>query len=627
MGRSLLAAGAATGLTAVALVGLAALLPLSPGPGTTWYAVALVVLGAVPLVLGWLVLRRARVVGALLCWTGVVPVGVALTDVWAAVAQTSPDAVPAGPLLAAVHEASWVWLYVLPALVVLHFPDGRLPGPRWRAVPVVLVTAGVAMLALSLAGEVPVAVGAAVLLTIIGGLVATAASVVVRRQRTQDPVEREQLRWMSLTGLALPAALLLCWASYLLLRQPDLVLVGLALAWVVLPVATWVAVVHHGLYDVDRVRSTVVVGAIVTGAALLGWTAATVTVGALVGGRSPALAAAVAAVLVLALLPLVPRLSRAVERRLWPQRAVVRDAVLGLLRDVRAGTAAPELLEETLRGVLGAPGLRVAYGEPAAVEVHDPAAVPVRLGDRTVALLTGVPPAHRAVLADVEGAVAQVAELARMRAEVVAALRETEESRRRLQAIGYEERRRLERDLHDGAQQRLVSLGMNLRVAQRHLAADDQATRELIDTAVAELGTAVGELRQLAHGIRPACLDDGLGPALAPLGRSGPVPVSVRVAAGTLPDPVATTAYYVVMEAVTNAVKHASSSRIAVEVEQRGAHLAVLVEDDGSGGADSTGLGAGLAGLRDRVTAAGGTFALHSPPGRGTRLEVLLPCA
>jgi signal transduction histidine kinase len=194
-----------------------------------------------------------------------------------------------------------------------------------------------------------------------------------------------------------------------------------------------------------------------------------------------------------------------------------------------------------------------------------------------------------------------------------------------LQDVGYAERRRLAQDLHDGAQQRLVSLGLNLRVAQRHLGPGDGQTNELIDAAVAELGTAVSELRQLAHGIRPACLDDGLGPALAPLTQTAPVPVTVDVAVGTLPDTVAATAYYVVMEAVTNALKHAAASQVTVSVSERDGHLAVLVADDGRGGADVR--GHGWSGVVDRVTAANGTFDLMSPPERGTRLEVLLPCA
>lgn len=664
MGRTPAPALAATGLSAIAVAGLVALVLDRPGTTSLWYAAQLV-LSAVPLVLGWLILRHARslpargegarTIGTLLCCMGLVGAVTTLGDAWAASGTAEPGRV-LDAWLVTVYEALWVLLYAVPALLVLLFPTGRLPSRRWRPVVGVLVATVPLMVLLSASGPDPLgrplegvprplAVPAVLvpahtvasvvcLLAILGVLVAAAASAVVRR-RSSDPVERAQLRWNGLAGMSLPAALLLCWASYLLLRGPDLVVVGLALVWVALPTVTWVAVVHHNLYDVDRVRVTVVLATLLTVAALVAWTAATVVVGALVGRHSPVVAAVVATVLVLGLLPLRPWLGRVVGRRLYPRRAALHDAVSSLLREVRAGTAVPEDLDGTLARALGTPGLRVGYLRPGgAARTHEGEVLgtgagtwPVRLGGRDVAIVTGVAPVDHALLAEVADSVAHVAELVGLRMEATAALREAEESRRRLQAIGYEERRRLERDLHDGAQQRLVSLGMTLRVAQRHLSERDAETYALLDEAVAQLGTAVSELRQLAHGIRPACLDDGLGPALAPLCRSAPVPVQVQVEAGELPDAVATTAYYAVMEAVTNAVKHASASRIAVRVERMGQGLAVVVADDGIGGAEVVALGAGLAGVRDRVRAAGGTFGLRSPAGGGTTLEVLLPCA
>jgi signal transduction histidine kinase len=169
-----------------------------------------------------------------------------------------------------------------------------------------------------------------------------------------------------------------------------------------------------------------------------------------------------------------------------------------------------------------------------------------------------------------------------------------------------------------------VSLGMALRLAQRHL--DDGTTdmNGLIDQAVAELGTAVVELRQIAHGLRPSSLDDGLHAALAALTQHVPIPVRLDVLPESLPDDVATTAYFVTSEAITNAVKHADASRIDVRIARSNGRLEVRITDDGSGGALAT--GSGLAGLSDRVHALGGALALHSSDGRGTTVEATVPC-
>lgn len=249
------------------------------------------------------------------------------------------------------------------------------------------------------------------------------------------------------------------------------------------------------------------------------------------------------------------------------------------------------------------------------------------LGGRTVGAIAWSGPLSRQLLREVAGAVALVVEVVRLRLELSRALRDVEASRARLLRIGYDERRRLERDLHDGAQQRLVSLGMSLRLAQRHLGDGSVDLDGLLDQSVAELGTAVAELRQVAQGLRPSALDDGLHPALSSLTRTVPLPIDLHIAADqAVPDDIAATAYYVVSEAVTNAVKHAGAARIGLRVVQDDGRLCVRVEDDGRGGA-SVRPGSGLAGLADRVAAAGGSLLVHSPAGGGTVVEAVLPCA
>jgi signal transduction histidine kinase len=202
------------------------------------------------------------------------------------------------------------------------------------------------------------------------------------------------------------------------------------------------------------------------------------------------------------------------------------------------------------------------------------------------------------------------------------ALAETRASRQRLVVATDAERRRFERDLHDGAQQRLVAIGIRLRLAQQDATPTDPLQRAVGD-AVRDLQEAIAELRNLAAGVRPQGLDEGLSTALRALTNTSPVPVDLHVTMAPLPDAVASTAYYVAAEALANALKHANPQVLTVDIDQADGTLTVSVCDDGQGGAV---LGAGLAGLRDRVTALGGSLSLESSHGAGTRVEARLPC-
>jgi signal transduction histidine kinase len=188
-------------------------------------------------------------------------------------------------------------------------------------------------------------------------------------------------------------------------------------------------------------------------------------------------------------------------------------------------------------------------------------------------------------------------------------------------------RRRFEHDLHDGAQQRLVSLALHLRTTVR--AAVPPGAAELtaqLDGIAADLGGVLDELREIARGLHPAVLaDGGLRPALKALARRSAVPVRLDARIDErLPEPVELAAYYVVAEALTNTAKHADASVVDVDVAVGEGVLRVRVSDDGRGGADLTG-GSGLVGLTDRVEALGGRISLHSPPGAGTTVQIVLP--
>jgi signal transduction histidine kinase len=200
--------------------------------------------------------------------------------------------------------------------------------------------------------------------------------------------------------------------------------------------------------------------------------------------------------------------------------------------------------------------------------------------------------------------------------------------RARIVAAADQSRRRVERDLHDGVQQRLVSLTLALRRAAKRVPAELPELRDVVSQTAEGLNEATEELREIARGIHPAILTQGgLAPALRTLARRSAVPVEVTVEnEQRLPEHVEVAAYYVVAEALANAVRHASASSVSIDVASEDGSLRVHVRDDGIGGADPD-RGSGLIGLSDRVEALGGSIAVESPPGRGTSLEVVLPVA
>ena len=252
----------------------------------------------------------------------------------------------------------------------------------------------------------------------------------------------------------------------------------------------------------------------------------------------------------------------------------------------------------------------------------------VRLEDRLVAAIV-----HDSSLLDDPGlvrAVSAAAALAleneRLDAELRAKVDELRASRTRIIEVTLAERRRLERDLHDGAQQRLVSVALGLRLVQDRLRDDPGAVRELLEAADGELEAALAELRELARGIHPAVLSDrGLDAALEALASRAPLPVDLDARVRErLPEPVELAAYFVIAEALTNVAKYANASRATVRAVRHDGRLLVEVSDDGVGGADPSS-GSGLRGLADRVAALDGTLELRSTGGRGTVLRADIP--
>jgi signal transduction histidine kinase len=299
-------------------------------------------------------------------------------------------------------------------------------------------------------------------------------------------------------------------------------------------------------------------------------------------------------------------------------------------------------LREALARTLGDPDLSLAYALPNGGFVDAdgrPLSLPSDSRAHTVLRADGEPIAaliHDPVLADrphvieAAGAAARFAiQNERLRAEVRAQLEEVRASRARIVEAGDKERVRVERDLHDGAQQRLLSLSLALRMAEQRLGpSPDPELRDTIEAAKSELDHAIDEIRELARGIHPAILtDEGLAPALESLAERAPVPTHVaRAPSERFAAPVEATAYFVVSEALTNAARHASATGIRITADRRDGLLLVEVADDGIGGADLKN-GTGLRGLSDRVAAAGGRLRIDSPSGQGTRVVAEIPCA
>jgi signal transduction histidine kinase len=298
-------------------------------------------------------------------------------------------------------------------------------------------------------------------------------------------------------------------------------------------------------------------------------------------------------------------------------------------------------VREMLAESLGDRTLSIAYWLPDRQTFVDEAGRPVELPDPgsgrawTAVERNGVRVAaivHDAALdtgPELVQAAAAAAALAldneRLKADLRARVEELRVSRVRIVEAADAARRRLERDLHDGAQQQLVSLALDLRLLKARLR--DTEAEPLVDALAEKLAVALGELRELARGIHPAILTDrGLGPAIEALASRVPVPVTAEVEVRErLSAPIEAAAYFVVAEALTNIVKYARATEAAVEIRRDGDLVTVEVVDDGVGGA-RIGAGSGLRGLQDRLAALDGTLQVESPPGGGTRLAARIPC-
>ena len=318
---------------------------------------------------------------------------------------------------------------------------------------------------------------------------------------------------------------------------------------------------------------------------------------------------------------------------------LARGGLADLFRDLKTTRGVD--LQDALAKTLGDPSLIVAYRLPGSLGYADadgrPVLVPPVAADRSTAKVESDGVELAALVYDssldddpeligaVRAAAGMALENERLHAEAATRLAEVQASRERIVAASDAERRRLERNLHDGAQQRLVALSLQLRLLEGRVG-DDPSAQELVSSASTQLAQSLAELRELARGIHPAVLNHGLEAALDSLAARSTVPTTVTYEGdGPLPEPVELAAYFVASEALANVAKYAHATSARVRFSHVGRRAVIEIADDGVGGADDSG-GSGLRGLADRVEALDGHLRVVSPPGAGTVVIAELPC-
>ena len=542
-----------------------------------------------------------------------------------------------------------VWLVLLAA--ALHFtPTGRALSPRWHAAMVTTAVAGAMWFAMKMVHSVPLndpfagvrnpwarrfptVLDGLYFLTVMvanAGVVVGAVSLFVRIRRSRGD-ERRQLQWMFLVAIVFPLLILATFAAALTDHQA-IVNITAGLFVFIVPVAAGASVLRFRLYDVDRILSraaTYVLVSLVLGAVFV---TLAVGLGQLLGSvdsesRAGGLVASVATVAIAA--PVHRFVQRALDRRFNRRRFSATNLVREYLKEPSPQTG----IEQLFQLALGDPNLHIAYwvdgsqwvassGQRTEVDDQD---LVVQRHSRPVACVHFD---HSIVETELVHTVANqaIAELdnVALRAAVALQLVEVRESRARIVAAHLSERHRLERNLHDGAQQRLLGLAFELRAAE--LSRDGERLSSAVCTAIDQLRVAVEELRDLANGLHPQMLSDGgLAATMEDLASRTPVPLHIHATPDRFAPDVEAAIWFVACEAITNAVKHAHPSCVDVRVEHCGEEVRLVVEDDGVGGADPT--GRGLQGIADRAEAAGGRLAVSARLPRGTTISVELPCA
>lgn len=620
--------------------------------------------------------RRDHPIGWLLLGAGILwQLEHVAGDLRVLLAVERPD-LPGAAASAWAFDVLWIAPVCLVPLIVLLFPTGRLPAPRWRPVLAALgVASGALFVAVGLrpgpftntpGTNNPLGItgleGVIEPLEAIGNLlvaasfIAALASLAVRRQ-SGDVETRQQLKWIIVAMVGIVLAYMA--AGVLEASGTDAGTLGIVrtVPLVLLPSACGIAIISHQLFDIDLVISKLFVYSGLTAGIIAVYVTVVVGVGTLLGASDePNLGLAVVAMagVALAFEPARRFMQRIADRAVYGRRATPYDALASMTRTVSGDHDPDDVLQRMAMAIAEATGGRaevwladadglrrsaswpgltddpgsepLPLGAPILIHGAD-ATFPVRRGTTVLGALTVTKPrgemvtrAEQRLLADLADSAAFVLDNARL-------VEDLRSSRQRLVAAQDSERRRVERNLHDGAQQRLLELALTLRRAERQVAINGSGdAKESLRDANAQLAGALSELRDLARGIHPAILtEQGLAAALGSMAARLPMRAHLELAVDRrLSSAVESTAYFVVSEAIANVVKHAGDASLRITACHGERGLRVEVADDGAGGADAT--GAGLQGLSDRVAALGGRFEIDSPPGGGTRVVAVLPC-
>jgi len=560
--------------------------------------------------------------------------------------------------LPALDFVMWleVWLWVVPVVLTLFFlpllfPDGKPISPRWWLLaPLVLVGFGLGLFGIHV-GQV---------LGVIGVLLATVSLFIRYRRAGQD--ERQQIRWFAFAGLGLAVVAVSGIIVGALVYHNNTVVfnpvfdVLTPLAFTALAASLGIAVLRYHLYDIDVfLRQALVYGSLVVLISVV-YFLTVVSVGSRLGlpRNDPAAGVAVGAIIALAFQPLRRRLQRLANRLVYGKRATPYEVLSQFSKRMSEMYATDELptrmaqvLSEGTTADSATVWLRVSHElrraaswpadavGPSTLQLQGDElppidgvaeAVPVRyqgelLGALTVSKREPMTPTERRLLTDLAREAGLVLKNTRLTAELVQRLDELQASRQRLVTAQDTERRRLERNLHDGAQQNLVALKLKIALLKNLAATEPQRAQVALDELTGDANEAIETLRELARGLYPPILaQDGLLAAVEAQARRTPVPV--EVAGGPLPRYSQETeagVYFCVLEALQNMVKHANATKATVRIEQRDGRLVFSVTDDGRG--------SGMQNMQDRIEVLGGELQVESSPGAGTLLTGSIPVA
>jgi signal transduction histidine kinase len=591
--------------------------------------------------------------------------------IWAVLAHDSP--------LALGEFAAWfpAWLWIPgtsgAAFILLLFPDGHLLSARWRWVVglaiagVVLGSGGFALIPgplenfravpnpFGLASEQPITT-----ITLVGeaiyavAFILSAVAVGMRFRRSRGD-ERLQMKWLVAAAAFLAVTLVSSLVDQIANPEPgaqnslwvSLVVIS---GFASLPIAMGFAILKYRLYDIDVVISKAVVYGTLAAVITLIYLAIVAGIGAIAGsGGNVFLSAVAAAVVAVAFQPVRRWAQRFADRLVYGKRASPYEVLSGFSERLGDAYSIDEVLPRLTRvlaeGIgadrvvvwLGGSGsLRPATGWPEAdgltrvtglEELPDRAFEVRHQGEPLGAITVSMPPSEPLTQAQ-EKLVVDVATQAGLVMRNVALLDDLQESRRRIVSAQDERARKLERNIHDGAQQQLVALAVKQRLAASLIGTEDDRARAMIEELQAETQAALDDLRDLARGIYPPLLaDKGLAAALEAQARRSPVPVTVEAdGVGRLGQDVEAAVYFCVLEALQNMTKYAGASSAIVRLTNGEGELAFEVIDDGRGfDPASSGYGTGLQGMVDRLSALGGGLDVRSAPGTGTTIAGRLP--